>query len=96
MRGRRIGQNGRVTLLVKSAAPVWLLSLAGAIVTGLAAAPSNYLVLLPVMLGGAVILTFVVQLALSRPAGFVDRCSASIGGSFVILAVATLVLTVSQ
>lgn len=85
-----------MNLLVKSAAPVWLLSLAGALVTGFAATPQNYLVLLPVVLGGAIILTFVVQLALSRPEGFVDRCSASIGGALVILAVATLVLIISR
>ncbi|RFA19339.1 hypothetical protein [Subtercola boreus] len=83
-------------LLVKSAAPVWALALIGAVVTGLYSSPASFLVFLSVILGGAVILTFVVQLALSRPGGFVDRVSASIAGSLVILAVATLVLTVSQ
>ncbi|PPF88536.1 hypothetical protein C5B96_02515 [Subtercola sp. Z020] len=85
-----------MTLLARSAAPVWLLALAGAILTGVFAAPADYLVLLAVILGGVVILTFVVQLALSRPEGFVDRCSASIAGSVVILAAATLVLQLSQ
>ncbi|RFA09982.1 hypothetical protein B7R54_12795 [Subtercola boreus] len=85
-----------MSLLLKSAAPVWLLALAGAIATGILADPASHLVFLAVILGGVVILTFVVQLALSRPAGFVDRCSASITGSVVILAVATLVLGLSQ
>ena len=85
-----------MSLLLKSAAPVWLVALVGAVVTGLLAAPGSHLIYFAVVLGGAVILTFVVQLALSRPAGFVDRCSASIAGSVVILAVATLVLTFGQ
>ncbi|RFA07253.1 hypothetical protein B7R21_13590 [Subtercola boreus] len=81
-----------MSLLVKSAAPVWLLALVGAVLTGVLADPASHLVFLAVILGGVVILTFVVQLGLSRPEGFVDRCSASIAGSVVILAVATLVL----
>jgi ABC-type polysaccharide transport system permease subunit len=83
---------GCVNLIVKSVAPIWLLALIGAVLVGALSKPGQYYVMLPVVLGVVVILTFVVQLGLVRPEGFVDRVAASIAGAMVILAVATLVL----
>ena len=83
---------GTVNLLIKSATPVWLLALIGAVLVGVLSHPGQYFVMLPVVLGVIVILTFVVQLVIVQPAGFVDRVAASIAGSMVILAVASLVL----
>lgn len=75
-----------------SVLPVWVLSLAGAIVVGLTATGDVYLTRLPIVLAGAVIATFAIQLALRRKEGFVVRAAASIGVSIVILAAATAVL----
>ncbi len=75
-----------------SVLPVWVLSLAGAIVVGLTATGDGYLTRLPIVLAGAVIATFAIQLALRRTEGFVVRAAASIGVSIVILAAATAVL----
>ncbi|MCU1479827.1 MAG: hypothetical protein JWQ19_613 [Subtercola sp.] len=83
---------GTVNLLVKSVTPVWLLALIGAVLVGVLSHPGQYFVMLPVVLGVIVILTFVVQLLVVQPSGFVDRVAASIAGSMVILAVASLVL----
>ncbi|MEF2975796.1 hypothetical protein [Subtercola sp. YIM 133946] len=81
-----------MNLLVKSVTPIWLVALVGAVLVGVLAQPGQHFVMLPVVLGVIVILTFVVQLGLVRPEGFVDRVAASIAGSMVILAVATLLL----
>ena len=87
-------QNGVVNLLVKSVTPIWLLALIGAVLVGVLSHPGQYFVMLPVVLGVIVILTFVVQLGLVRASvGFrrpgVRRASP---GSMVILAIAWLVL----
>jgi hypothetical protein len=75
-----------------SVLPVWVLSLAGAIVIGVTTTGDDYLIWLPIVLAGAVIVTFVIQLATQRSEGFVGRAMASIGVSIVILAVATGIL----
>jgi hypothetical protein len=85
-------QNEHVNLLVKSVTPIWLIALIGAVLVGVLSHPGQYFVMLPVVLGVIVIVTFIVQLGLVRPEGFVDRVAASIAGSMVILAVASLVL----
>ncbi|TIH37355.1 hypothetical protein [Subtercola vilae] len=79
-------------LLLKTVVPIWLLTAVGAVLIAVASAPSEYLLYLPVALGSATVVTLIAQLALTRPEGFVDRVAASIAGSFVILAVTTLVL----
>ena len=71
--------------------PVWIAALAGAVVVGLVA-DDQFLTWLPVVAAGAVLLTFVIQLALQRKEGLVSRIAASIGGVLVILTVATVVL----
>ncbi|GGF19081.1 hypothetical protein [Subtercola lobariae] len=81
-----------MNLLVKSVTPIWLVALVGALLVGILSHPGQYFVMLPIVLGVIVILTFVVQLGLGRPEGFVDRVAASVAGAVVILAVATLVL----
>ena len=72
--------------------PVWALSLIGAVLIGLLAPTSTYLVWLPVALAVAVFVTFCIQLATLQKEGFVNRVMASIGGSLLILAIATAVL----
>ena len=69
--------------------PVWLLSLAGAVVIAITLPRDQYLTWVAVVLAGAVILTFLIQLGLRRSDGFVTRAMASIGVSALILAVAS-------
>ena len=70
---------------------MWLAVIAGAVLVGVFAG-SAFLTWIPVVAGGAVLLTFVIQLSLQRKEGLVNRMIASIGGSVAILAVATVVL----
>lgn len=72
-----------------SVVPVWALSLVGAILVGLLSSAEQRLTWLAITLGGAVIVTFVIQLALQTREGYVERATASIGGAIVILAIAT-------
>lgn len=75
----------------RSILPVWLTTLAAAIVVAIAAG-SAYLTWLPVVLAGAVLLTSAIQLALRRKEGLVTRMIVSIGGALVILAITSAVL----
>jgi hypothetical protein len=78
-----------MTWQISSVLPVWLLSLAGAIVIAVTLPRDQYLTWVAIVLAGAVILTFLIQLALRRAEGFVTRAMASIGISALILAVAS-------
>jgi hypothetical protein len=75
-----------------SVLPVWLLSVAGAIVIAVIVPRDLQLTWLAIALAAAVIATFAIQLAIQRTDGFVVRAMASIGASVAILAVATGVL----
>jgi hypothetical protein len=74
-----------------SVLPVWLLAIAGAIVVALLLPRDQYLTWVGIVLAGAVILTFAIQLAIQRKEGFVVRTMASIGAA-VTLAIASGVL----
>lgn len=71
--------------------PVWLATLAAAILVGITAGDA-FLTWLPVVLAGTLLLTFAIQLILSRKEELVTRMIFSIGGSLVILVIATVVL----
>lgn len=73
--------------------PVWLATLAAAVLVGITAG-DGFLTWLPVVLAGALLLTFAIQLILSRKEQLVTRMIFSIGGSLVILVIATVVLAV--
>ena len=78
-----------------SVAPVWLGSIAAAFIIGFVAAPADRIEWIAITLAAAIIVTFVIQLAIRRKEGFVVRAMASIGGSMFVLAVATAVLAVT-
>jgi heme/copper-type cytochrome/quinol oxidase subunit 4 len=71
--------------------PVWLTTLALAVVVGVVAR-ETFMTWLPVALAAVVLLTFVIQLLLSRKEELVTRMIFSIGGALVILVAATAVL----
>jgi hypothetical protein len=72
--------------------PVWLGSVAAAVVIGVVSPADEQVAWIAISLAAAIIVTFVIQLAIRRKEGFVVRAMASIGGSMLILAIATLVL----
>ena len=81
----------RVPTSLRSVIPVWAAALIGAVAVGIAA-PDSAFVWLPVVMAGAILLTFLIQLGLSRKEGLVSRIVASLAGALVILVAATFVL----
>lgn len=74
-----------------SIVPVWLVALVGAVLVGVYAG-ADALDWLAVVLAGAVLLGFVIQLAIQRKEGLVLRLIAGVGGAVIVLAIATGVL----
>jgi hypothetical protein len=70
---------------------VWLAVVVGAVLVGVFAADAAF-TWLPVVMAGAILATFAIQLALQRKEGLVSRVAASVGGAVVLLAVATGIL----
>lgn len=83
-------------LALTSVVPVWSLAIVGSILIGLLAPSAQYLGWLPLVLAADVLLTFCIQLAIVQKEGLVDRMMACLGGSVVILGIATLVLGILQ
>jgi hypothetical protein len=81
-----------VVAQLKSIVPVWILALVGVVLVAVFAAPGDHLEWLPVVLGGSVVATFAIQLAVPRKTGFVSRATLSVCGVVVLLAIATAVL----
>lgn len=78
---------------LRTVIPVWGAVAIGAVLVGVLAAPRDYLQWLAIVLAGGCVLSFCIELALARKVGVVDRIMASVGGAIVILALATLVLS---
>jgi hypothetical protein len=72
--------------------PVWVASLVAAVLIGVYSPAAEYWDHVVLALGGAIVLTFVLQLATSQKDGLVSRTMLSTCGSLVILAVVTGVL----
>jgi hypothetical protein len=84
--------HGHVTRRLVSIIPVWVVAIVGAVLVGVIAAPAGIYRWLSVVLAVTVLLTFIIQLALPSKQGLVIRMAASIGGSVIVLAVATGIL----
>ena len=72
-----------------SVLPIWLLGIAGAIVIAFTAPAGGQVTWLAIVLAICITATFAIQLAIQRKDGFVVRAMASIGGSVLLLAIAT-------
>lgn len=81
-----------MTWQLLSVLPVWVLSLAAAVLIGVASAPDERITWVGIAFASSVVATFVIQLAIQRKEGFVVRTMAGIGGALVILAGATVAL----
>lgn len=84
-----------MTSRLGSIVPVWVVAIAGAVIVGVVAPPTGVYRWLAIVLAVVVLLTFIIQLALPTKEGLVLRMAASIGGSVVLLAVATAILAVT-
>jgi len=80
---------------VWSVIPVWVLSIVAAVIIGIVSVPDERVAWIAISLAAALIVTFLIQLAIHRKEGFVVRVMASVGGAMVVLAVATLVLALT-
>jgi hypothetical protein len=80
-----------MALVSRTILPVWLTTLVLVVLVGVLAGAA-YLTWLPLVLAAILLLTFVIQLILSRKEQLVTRMIFSIGGALVILLVATAVL----
>ncbi|MEO8708546.1 MAG: hypothetical protein ABI400_05805 [Lacisediminihabitans sp.] len=72
--------------------PVWLFAVVGAVLVGLFSPVHDYLTWLPMVLAGSIFIAFGIQLAVVQKEGLVNRMTASLVGSVVVLAVATAIL----
>lgn len=84
------------TLALKSVLPVWSLAIIGAVLVSVFAPVAQYLTWLPIVLAADILLTFCIQLALVQKDGLVNRMMACLGGSVLILGLATVVLGIMQ
>ncbi|MHB1172025.1 MAG: hypothetical protein ACYCZY_05960 [Lacisediminihabitans sp.] len=75
-----------------SVIPVWIIMAFAALAIGLLSPANQYLTWLPIALAGGIFVTFCIQLAIAHKEGLVDRMVASLGGSVLILAIATAIL----
>lgn len=82
-----------MTWQLLSVLPVWVLSIAAAVVIGVASVPEQRTTWVGIAFAASVVATFVIQLAIQRKEGFVVRTMAGIGGALVILAATTAVFT---
>lgn len=73
--------------------PVWLTTVALVLVVAVVSG-SSWLTWLPLVLAAVLLLTFAIQLVLSRKEQLVTRMIFSIGGALVILVAATVVLAI--
>ncbi|WP_157157071.1 MULTISPECIES: hypothetical protein [unclassified Diaminobutyricimonas] len=74
--------------------PVWVGVVAAIILVGFLVPAADRLAWLGVVLGAATLITFALQLALQEKDGLVTRVMLSVGGSVILLAVATAVFAV--
>jgi hypothetical protein len=89
-----VRQDCGVTSPLRSLVPVWLAAAVGAVVVTVAVGPGQAPRWYPLVLAACVIATFVIQLALPRKTGFVDRATGSVVGAVLVLAAATLIVGV--
>jgi hypothetical protein len=81
-----------VTLRFSSILPVWILVVIGIILLALISPHTSYFQWLTIDLAAATLVTFAIQLALPSKEGLVTRMILSLGGSVLLIAVASVVL----
>lgn len=79
-----------MTRTVATALPVWLAVIAALVVVGLVVPVTQWWAFLPAIAGGAMIMTFVIQVSLQSKDGLVMRMLVTVSGAFVLLALASV------
>lgn len=80
-----------MTRTVATALPVWLAVIAAVIIMGFALPANQWWAVLPAIAGGAMIMTFIIQVSLQSKDGLVMRMLVTVTGVFVVLALASVV-----
>lgn len=80
-----------MTRTVATALPVWLAVIAAVVIAGLMVPASEWWAVLPAIAGGAMIMTFIIQVSLQSKDGLVMRMLVTVTGAFVLLAIASVV-----
>ncbi len=80
-----------MTRTVATALPVWLAVIAAVVIVGLTVPASEWWAVLPAIAGGAMIMTFVIQVSLQSKDGLVMRMLVTVTGAFLLLAIASVV-----
>lgn len=76
---------------VATALPVWLAVVAAVVALALLVPPADWPPMLAVIAGGAMLLTFIIQVSLQSKDGLVHRMLVTVTGVVVVLALASLV-----
>ena len=83
-----------MTRTVATALPVWLAVIAAVVIVGLTVPASEWWAVLPAIAGGAMIMTFVIQVSLQSKDGLVMRMLVTVTGAFLLLAIASVVTAI--
>lgn len=68
---------------------VWVAALAAAVLIAVFAPERSYTAWFAIAMGGCTIAALCIQLGTQQKHGFIDRLAASLGGAFVVLAIAS-------
>lgn len=79
---------------VATALPVWFAVVAAVVVVGLLLPPIDWWAVLPAIAGGAMIMTFVIQVSLQSKDGLVMRMLVTVTGAILLLIAASIVTLV--
>ena len=71
---------------------MWVLVIAAAIGVGVTSGRDEFMVWIPIVYAGSILLTFGIQLATGRTEGYVTRALVTLAGSTAIAVVATAIL----
>ena len=78
-----------MTRTVATALPVWLVVVVALVIIAVVVPVASWWSLLPAIAGGAVLLTFVIQVSLQSKDGLVMRMLVTVSGVVVILLIAS-------
>lgn len=79
---------------IATALPVWVAVVAAVVIVALVLPSAQWWGVLPVIAGGAMLLTFIIQVSLQSKDGLVMRMFVTVTGAIVLLAIASLATAV--
>ena len=79
---------------VATALPVWFAVVAAVVMVGLLLPTTEWWAVLPAIAGGAMILTFIIQVSLQSKDGLVNRILVTVTGAILLLIAASIVTLV--